>query len=105
MIRDVWNVLPFDNTMVKVKIPGARLPEWAKRQIGGKIDDARIYTIATNSYCTDHMKDNFGADDFEVEDTGLLMRDVAVKWVREHGGFDPAGKPLAGNEPAAPEKK
>ncbi len=108
MIRDVWNVLPFDNTMVKVKIPGARLPEWAKRQIGGAIDDARIYTIATNSYCTDHMKDNFGADDFEVEDTGLLMRDVAVKWVKEHGGFDPGGKPLAGtapNAPAAPEKK
>jgi 2',3'-cyclic-nucleotide 2'-phosphodiesterase (5'-nucleotidase family) len=105
MIRDVWNVLPFDNTMVKVKIPGARLPEWAKRQIGGTIDEKRIYTIATNSYCTDHMKDNLGADDYDVEDTGLLMRDVAVKWVRDHGGFDPDGKPLPGSEKPASETK
>ena len=29
------------------------------------------------------------APDAKVEDTGLMMRDVVVDWVRKHGGFDP----------------
>ncbi|MCG3135152.1 MAG: hypothetical protein HMLKMBBP_02658 [Planctomycetes bacterium] len=105
-VRDVWNVLPFDNTMIRIKVPGAKLTEYQQRRLGAKLDPARTYTIATNSYVGDHMREHLGSDGHEVEDTGLLMRDVAVNWVRQHGGFDPRGKPLApGAAPGTSEKK
>lgn len=99
-IRDVWSVLPFDNTMVRIKVPGGKLTEYQKRRLGDKLDPARVYTIATNSYVGDHMSEHLGSAGHEIEDTGLMMRDVAVNWVRKHGGFDPSGKPLPA--PGAP---
>ncbi len=96
-IRDVWTVLPFDNTLVRVTLKGSQLSDYARRQIGARFDPEASYTIATNSYVSDQQKTYFRVTDAPVEDTGLLMRDEVVAWVREHGGFTPGGG-------AAPEK-
>jgi 5'-nucleotidase/UDP-sugar diphosphatase len=87
-IRDVWTVLPFDNTLVKLSLPGDKLYKYARRQLGKRFDPKATYTIATNSYVADQQEKYFGVTDAKVEDTGLLMRDEVVKWVRENGGFE-----------------
>lgn len=99
-IRDIWTVLPFDNTLVRLTLRGDQLPEYARELLGSRFDPEASYTIATNSYVADQQEKYFRTTDAPVEDTGLLMRDEVVAWVREHGGFDPRG--AGTHEPKAP---
>ena len=101
-IRDIWTVLPFDNTLIKLHLPGDKLYRYARRQLGDRFDPKKTYTIATNSYVGDQQEKYFGTTDAKVEDTGLLMRDEVVKWVRQNGGFEPrSGKDDAEKAPGA----
>lgn len=86
-VRDVWTVLPFDNTLVRIRVRGDRLPEAMRKELGDRWSADREYVIATISYVADHRDRFLDCGDAPVEDTGLLMRDVVVDWVREHGGF------------------
>jgi 2',3'-cyclic-nucleotide 2'-phosphodiesterase (5'-nucleotidase family) len=95
-VADVVTILPFDNTIVKLRLRGKQVPEFNRRELGEKFDPGRDYVFATNSYVADQREKYFGAKDAPVEDTKLLMRDVVIDWVRRHGGF------AAGNEPAPP---
>lgn len=101
--RDVWNVLPFENTLVKVRVRGAELPAYAKKRLGDALDPDRVYVIATNSYVGDQRRKYLGAADAEVEDTGRPMRDEVVAWVRAHGGFTRGRGP--GRAPGEGEKR
>jgi 2',3'-cyclic-nucleotide 2'-phosphodiesterase (5'-nucleotidase family) len=86
-IRHIWTVFPFDNTLIRVKVKAARLPEHLKKKardaLGGKDPDPdRIYTVAVNSYMADHLKLYLPGAEEPVEDTGISMRDSVVDWVR-----------------------
>jgi hypothetical protein len=104
-IRDVWTVLPFDNTLVKLTLPGDKLHPYARKQLGTRFDPQAEYTIATNSYVSDQQEKYFRVTDAKVEDTGRLMRDEVVNWVRKNAGFAPksgkddAGAKKTGNAP------
>ncbi len=87
-IRDIWTVLPFDNTLVKIRLKGDQVPEFNRRILGSDFDPTREYVFATNSYVTDQQKKYFGTTDIAVEDTGVAMREAVVEWVRTHGGFE-----------------
>jgi 2',3'-cyclic-nucleotide 2'-phosphodiesterase (5'-nucleotidase family) len=82
-IRQIWTVLPFDNTLVKVRIRGARLPEAWKRQ-RRDVDPERIYTVATNSFVADHLEKHLPGCEPGVEDSGIALRDAVVAWVRKN---------------------
>ena len=99
-IGDVWTVLPFDNTLVTITLKGERLPEYARKLIGARFDPAAEYTIATNSYVSDQREKYFHTTDARVEDSGLLMRDEVVAWVRKHGGFQSGAKAAGTNDEA-----
>ncbi len=86
-IREVWETLPFDNELVKLRLRGDQLPAFMRKQLGAKLDPAKDYVVATNSYVADQQKKYFGTETAPVEDTGLLLRDAVVDWVREHRGF------------------
>lgn len=91
-MRDVFSVLPFENTLWRVRVKGARLPAYQQRELGARFDPEKEYVIATNSYCADHRDRYFGSKDLPAEDTGLPMRDTVIAWVRKHGGFVPKGE-------------
>jgi 5'-nucleotidase/UDP-sugar diphosphatase len=82
-IRQIWTVLPFDNTLVKVRIRGARLPE-AWTRLRKDIDPERIYTVATNSFVADHLEKHLSGCEPGVEDSGVPLRDAVVAWVRRN---------------------
>lgn len=90
-VLDVFSVLPFENTLVKVRVPGAKLSEYQRKQIGASFDPEKEYVIATNSYVADHRDRFFGSKSLAAEDTKIGMRDAVVAWVRKHGGFLPKG--------------
>lgn len=89
-VSDVWTVLPFENTLVKIKLKGEQVPPYAKKRLGEKFDPSKDYTFATNSYVGDQQRKYFRVEGVPVEDTGLPMRDTVVAWVKKHGGFGDA---------------
>ena len=87
LVRHVWNVLPFENTLVRMRLKGTQVPNYVRKSLGAKFDPEREYVFATNSYVGDQQKKYFGVENVKVEDTGVVMRDAVVAWVKEHGGF------------------
>lgn len=108
-VVDVYSVLPFENTLVKVRVRGARLPEALRKELGARFDPAKEYVVATDSFVGDHRDRYLGAKGAPVEDTGRKTRDVVIAWVRRHGGFVPKGEPAAppaeGPDEAAPDRR
>ena len=107
----VFEVLPFDNTLVTMSMEGRLLksilghgllavsgirvqldleqPEgerltMAELVVGGPIRDEVIYTVTTNSFM---LAGGDGFDEFaegdDITDTGLLMRDVLSRYISE----------------------
>jgi 2',3'-cyclic-nucleotide 2'-phosphodiesterase (5'-nucleotidase family) len=98
-VESVWKVLPFDNALVKIRLRGSQIPEWARRRLGKQFDPSKEYVFATNSYVGDQQKKYFGVEGAPVEKTDLAMRDTVVSWVREHGGFEvDAAAPSRGDD-------
>ncbi len=85
-VRDVWNVHPFDNTLITVRIRGGALPAWAREQLG-EVDPEEVYTVATNSYVAGHHERYFPKGIEGMADSGIPMRDALIEAVRAHGGF------------------
>jgi 2',3'-cyclic-nucleotide 2'-phosphodiesterase (5'-nucleotidase family) len=86
-VEDLYKVLPFENTLVKVRLKGDDVPKWARDRLGKAFDPKKEYVFATNSFVGDQQKKYFRTTDAPVEPTDLPMRGVVVDWVREHGGF------------------
>jgi 5'-nucleotidase len=103
-VADVWTVLPFENTLVKIKLKGDQLPPYARKRLGDAFDPSKEYSFATNSYVGDQQRKYFRVEGVPVEDTGLSMRDTVVAWVKKHGGFGDASAD-AGHGEDAGEKK
>lgn len=91
-VGDVWNVLPFENTLVTIRLKGEHVPKDVRRRLGDAFDPEREYSCATSSYVADQQRKYFGTEDAPVTDSGRSMRDAVVEWVRRHEGFDPDGK-------------
>jgi 5'-nucleotidase len=81
-VRRIWEAFPFENTVVKVKVRGAALLPEATR--GAKVDPERTYVVATNTFVADHLDKYLPGADPAVEDTGVVLRDAVIEWVRKH---------------------
>jgi len=113
----VFEVLPFQNTLVTLKVTGAQLKKVLnvgllgvsgirvhmdlKRSSGERlvsvaladgtpIQDARLYSVTTNDFLV------AGGDGFgelgrgrEIKDTGILLRDVLLDHIRSHRVLSP----------------
>ncbi|MCK6481724.1 MAG: 5'-nucleotidase C-terminal domain-containing protein [Planctomycetes bacterium] len=80
-IRQVWNLLPFDNTLVRVRVPGKALPP----RLAKGLDPGKVYTVATNSFVADHLERHLPGALEGAEDSGIPLRDAVVDWVRRRG--------------------
>jgi 5'-nucleotidase/UDP-sugar diphosphatase len=85
-VRRVWRILPFENTLGVLRVPGSRLPpEWCG---DAEIDPERVYTVATNSYVAERQERWLEGPAIPFEDRGLGMREVVLEAV-ELGTFAP----------------
>jgi len=84
LVRNIWNIMPFDNRVVFGKFKGSALP--AVVVVGNrKVDPDREYTLAV----TDFTAANQGAEE-QLRTTGLefsgdggLLRDLLIDWFRK----------------------
>ena len=93
--RMLWNIEPFGNTLVRMRIKGKDLivllsQEPELHHSVPNIDPDRHYHLATNSYIASHADLAFG-DDIETVDTGLLIRDILIQHIKANGLESSAG--------------
>jgi 2',3'-cyclic-nucleotide 2'-phosphodiesterase (5'-nucleotidase family) len=79
-VRALWQVFPFDNNLVLVRVKGAALPERLRKGT----DPGRTYAVATNTFVADHLETYLPGAEPGVEDSGIPVRDAVVDWVRKH---------------------
>lgn len=84
-LRDLWRILPFENSVVKLSLKGGVIGGAfgdARKRQGSKLDGEKLYTIVTNSFVADHTDRYFGTAGLPVEDTGRPIRDVVADWLK-----------------------
>jgi 2',3'-cyclic-nucleotide 2'-phosphodiesterase (5'-nucleotidase family) len=90
LARHIWNVSPLDDRIVTVKISGRDLrevtdPEQAPELSGGavKIEDGRTYRLVTVDFLAERWIDR--GRRLAMIDKHLLLRDLLIDWVKQHG--------------------
>jgi 2',3'-cyclic-nucleotide 2'-phosphodiesterase (5'-nucleotidase family) len=82
LARHVWNVMPFDNHVIVGEFTGQDLPDFLIRE--RKLDPDRTYRLATMDFVATTWKERRSAD-LDFTDTGRLVRDVVIEWIRKQG--------------------
>jgi len=86
LARDVWNVMPFDNTVVVGTFKGRQLP--ASATAGRAVDPEREYTLAINDFTAANQTAQMGSTGLVFHDTGKLLRDVIIEYIRKRQVLD-----------------
>ena len=102
----IYAVLPFENALVTLKLKGSDLqaalanPNILSDGPKGKIDPAKIYSVATLDYLY------FGGDGLELEkadkdpgETGRVWQTPVIEWTKKQASDDK--KPLEKSLPSA----
>jgi 2',3'-cyclic-nucleotide 2'-phosphodiesterase (5'-nucleotidase family) len=85
--RTIWNIFPFDNTLVTTEMPGKDIPQhfYGHRPI----DPAKTYKIVTNSFVRDQWElDHPELAAVEWEDTGITLRDSVLQYLEKRHRID-----------------
>jgi 2',3'-cyclic-nucleotide 2'-phosphodiesterase (5'-nucleotidase family) len=89
LARHVWNLSPFDDRIVTVKISGRDLrdvtdpeqpPELSDASV--PIDDRRTYRLVTVDFLAERWIDR--GRRLVMVDKHLLLRDLIIDWIRQH---------------------
>ena len=75
MARHVWNILPFDNSIVEATVLGSELPEEATG--GRRVQPDRRYRFVTNDYVAGLSRYR----NIHFRPTGEVLRDLMLDWV------------------------
>jgi 5'-nucleotidase / UDP-sugar diphosphatase len=83
LVRNLWNVFPFDNKVVLGKFRGSELPPTITQ--GKTVDPKKIYLVATNEFSAANQ-----SSPREINATGLnfpevrqMQRDLLIDWVKK----------------------
>ena len=85
--RTIWNIFPFENTLVTTEISGKDIPQ---HFYGNKpIDPAKIYKIVTNSFVRDQWEqDHPELASVQWDDTGITLRDSVLQYLEKRPRID-----------------
>jgi 2',3'-cyclic-nucleotide 2'-phosphodiesterase (5'-nucleotidase family) len=83
LARHIWNIMPFDNTVVVGTFKGSQLPP---NVVGNrKIDPNRDYTLAVSDYtaANQQTRENLGTTGLAFPNDVGLMRDILIDWFKK----------------------
>jgi 2',3'-cyclic-nucleotide 2'-phosphodiesterase (5'-nucleotidase family) len=83
LVRNIWNIMPFDNRVVFGKFKGRDLPAAV---VGDrKVDPDKEYTLAVSDFTAANQgsNENLRVTGLEFPGDGGLLRDVLVDWFRK----------------------
>jgi 2',3'-cyclic-nucleotide 2'-phosphodiesterase (5'-nucleotidase family) len=88
LLRHIWNIMPFDNTVVVGTFKGRDLPPHV---LGDrKVDPDRDYTLAVSDYTAANQStnENLRTSGLRFPNEVGLMRDILIDWFRKKGVID-----------------
>jgi 2',3'-cyclic-nucleotide 2'-phosphodiesterase (5'-nucleotidase family) len=83
LIRNIWNLLPFDDYIVIGKFKGSELPPAITQRYPVEAD--REYTVVTTDFTATNQgaKEQLDASGLSFPRTGPLQRDVLIDWIKK----------------------
>lgn len=87
LARHVWNVMPFNNSVVTLEIPGDQLatlidPSGRVNKIPTTVlEPKRVYRLVTTDFVAKSWADD--GKRFPRRDQGVLLRDVLIDWIKQ----------------------
>jgi 2',3'-cyclic-nucleotide 2'-phosphodiesterase (5'-nucleotidase family) len=83
LIRNIWNLLPFDDSIVIGKFKGSELPPAITSRY--PVEPDREYTVATTDFTATNQADKaqLGASGLRFPRSGPLQRDAVLEWVKK----------------------
>jgi 2',3'-cyclic-nucleotide 2'-phosphodiesterase/3'-nucleotidase len=87
LARHVWNVMPFENRVVTLDIPGEQLAtltdpsERTTPVVTAKLDPRRVYRLVTSDFVAQSWADL--GHNFPRMDQGVLLRDAIIQWIQQ----------------------
>ena len=88
MVRNIWDIMPFDNRVVFGKFKGRNLPAVV---VGDrKVEPDREYTLAVSDFTAANQasNENLRSNGLEFPGDGGLLRDLLVDWFRKKKVID-----------------
>jgi 5'-nucleotidase / UDP-sugar diphosphatase len=83
LVRHIWNVMPFDNTVVVGTFNGRELPP---NVLGGRtVEPDRDYTLAVSDFtaANQETRENLNSKGLKFPNDVGLMRDLLIDWFRK----------------------
>ncbi|HSP69634.1 MAG TPA: 5'-nucleotidase C-terminal domain-containing protein, partial [Bryobacteraceae bacterium] len=87
LARHVWNVMPFENRVVTLEIPGDQLAvltdpsDRTDPVVKDRLDPKRMYRLATTDFVAQSWTDI--GKPFPRTDQGVLLRDALIDWIKQ----------------------
>ncbi|MEO8049115.1 MAG: bifunctional UDP-sugar hydrolase/5'-nucleotidase [Acidobacteriota bacterium] len=83
LVRNLWNILPFDNYIVIGKFKGSELPPAITRRY--PVEPDREYTVATSDFTATNQgaKEQLDATGLSFPRTGPLQREAVIEWIKK----------------------
>jgi 2',3'-cyclic-nucleotide 2'-phosphodiesterase (5'-nucleotidase family) len=83
MVRNIWDIMPFDNRVVFGKFKGRDLPPVV---LGDrKVEPERVYTLAVSDFTAANQssRENLSSTGLEFPGDGGLFRDLLLDWFKK----------------------
>ena len=83
LMRYLWNILPFDNSIVTGKFKGSDLPPAVTSRY--PVEPDKIYTVATTDFSATNQSasDQFNTTGLRFPTIGPLQRETMIEWVKK----------------------
>lgn len=87
LARHVWNVMPFENRVVTLEVPGDQLATLTdpsgrvEKVVTAPLDPKRVYRMVTTDFVAQSWADD--GKSFPRRDQGVLLRDVLIDWIKQ----------------------
>ena len=88
LVRNIWNIMPFDNRVVFGKFKGRDLPPAVRGE--RKVDPDREYTVAVTDFTAANQdaQEQLQTKNLEFSGDGGLLRDLLLDWFRKKQVID-----------------
>ena len=84
--RNIWNMLPFGNTIVVLKVNGDAVRKYIHQNPSGP--DDKLYTVATNSYVGDKAIEELGLKEEYITRHDETIRDAVIEYIEKTGSME-----------------
>lgn len=90
LARDIWNISPFDNMLVRAEVPGRLIPDFIRGSI--QVEPEKLYSFATIDFLVEGWRnskeESLRAFGRALPLEGPFLRDALIDWIQTRQTVD-----------------